>query len=170
LEFSPNAGFWTIAAFKDDAARETWEGPVKGALRLLGDSGFGGERSRGWGRAEIELPDYTAGPISVPEIGGETAWWLLSLFHPAADDTIDWTRGNYSVTTRSGRVESDAGWGEPKRNTRMIAEGSVLVASSEPRGSAVDVAPNGFAHPVYRSGYALALPIPLKVEPFRVAA
>ena len=171
LEFSPNAGFWTIVAFSDDAARNTWEGPVKGALRLLGDSGFGGERSRGWGRAEIEFPEYwSSGPIPASEPTGETAWWLLSLFHPAADDALDWTRGNYSVTTRSGRVESDAGWGEYKRNTRMIAEGSVLVAASEPRGSAPDVAPSGFPHPVYRSGYALALPIPLKVEPARVAA
>jgi len=37
----------------------------------------------------------------------------------------------------------------------------VLVASSEPRGAAADVAPEGFPHPVYRSGFALAIPIPL---------
>jgi len=98
------------------------------------------------------------------------AWWLLSLFHPGADDAIDWTRGNYAITTRGGRVESDAGWGEPKRSTRMIGEGSVLVAASKPRGCVTDVAPDGFPHPVYRSGYALVLPIPLKVEPARAAA
>lgn len=170
LEFSPNAGLWTITAFADDAVRETWERPVKGALRLLGDSGFGGERSRGWGRAEVEFQDDKSGPISLPETSGETAWWLLSLFHPAADDAIDWARGNYSVATRGGRVESDAGWGETKRNTRMIVEGSVLVAASQPLGLVTDVAPNGFPHPVYRSGYAFALPIPLKVEPARAAA
>jgi hypothetical protein len=43
-----------------------------------------------------------------------------------------------------------------------VAEGSVLVASAEPRGSAADVAPDGFPHPVYRAGFALAIPIPLK--------
>ena len=64
------------------------------------------------------------------------------------------------MITRSGRVESDAGWGETKRPTRMIAEGSVLVASAEPRGVSIDVAPEGFPHPVYRAGYALAIPIP----------
>jgi CRISPR/Cas system CSM-associated protein Csm4 (group 5 of RAMP superfamily) len=88
---------------------------------------------------------------------------MLSLFHPSADDAIDWTRGNYSLTTRGGRVESDAGSGEAKRSTRMITEGSVLAAASEPRGTATDVAPEGFAHPVYRSGHALAIPIPLRV-------
>ena len=46
--------------------------------------------------------------------------------------------------------------------TRMIAEGSVLVAPSEPRGSVTDVAPDGFPHPVYRAGFALAIPIPLR--------
>jgi hypothetical protein len=45
-----------------------------------------------------------------------------------------------------------------------VAEGSVLVSSSEPRGSAADVAPDGFAHPVYRAGFALSLPVPLKVS------
>ena len=79
-----------------------------------------------------------------------------------ADDAVDWKRGDYAITTRSGRVESDAGWGAAKRATRMITEGSVLVAPAEPRGSVSDVAPEGFPHPVYRAGYALAIPIPLR--------
>jgi len=43
----------------------------------------------------------------------------------------------------------------------MISEGSVLAARSEPTGVAVDVAPDGFAHPVYRSGIALAMKLPV---------
>jgi hypothetical protein len=46
----------------------------------------------------------------------------------------------------------------------MVAEGSVLVAAAEPRGMAPDVAPGGFAHPVYRAGFAVAVPIPLAPE------
>jgi hypothetical protein len=46
----------------------------------------------------------------------------------------------------------------------MVTEGSVLVAATEPRGSAADVAPEGFPHPVYRAGFALAIPIPLLVN------
>ena len=50
-----------------------------------------------------------------------------------------------------------------KKNTRMVAEGSVLVSSARPEGAAANVAPEGFAHPVYRAGFALSLPVPLKV-------
>jgi len=37
----------------------------------------------------------------------------------------------------------------------------VLAASQAPTGTAVDVAPDNFAHPVYRSGFALALKLPM---------
>ena len=157
LEFSPNAGLWMVAAFRDDEASDRWKGPVRAALRLLADSGFGGERSNGWGRAHIAITDGEMPLLPVPEITGETAWWMLSLFHPAASDAVDWQRGNYALTTRGGRVDSS---GDSKKSTRMVAEGSVIVASSEPRGAATDVAPADFPHPVYRAGYALAIPIP----------
>ena len=42
----------------------------------------------------------------------------------------------------------------------MVAEGSVLSAHQEPVGTAVDVAPEGFAHPVYRAGFSLSLKLP----------
>jgi len=178
LEFAPGAGLWFVAAFADDAAQARWRGPVEGALRLLADSGFGGERSLGWGRAQMpeiadgELPGLLVKPRESPE-GGEageenTAYWMLSLFHPGESEAVDWQRGQYSVTMRSGRVESDAGWGRAKKPTRMVAEGSVLVATSEPRGAAPNVAPEDFPHPVYRAGFALCLPIPL--VPRRVAS
>jgi hypothetical protein len=44
----------------------------------------------------------------------------------------------------------------------MVAEGSVLVSQAPLRGAARDVAPQDFAHPVYRAGFALAIPIPWK--------
>jgi CRISPR type III-A-associated RAMP protein Csm4 len=158
LEFTPGSGLWMIAAFADDAAHDRWTGPLTTALRLLADSGFGGERSRGWGRSEMpeiiegNLPDLLIKPGE-----GELAYWMLSLFHPAESDAIDWQRGDYSLVTRGGRIESG---GEAKKPTRMVAEGSVLVAGAEPRGQATDVAPEGFPHPVYRAGFALAIPIP----------
>jgi hypothetical protein len=45
----------------------------------------------------------------------------------------------------------------------MIEEGSVLMAPVL-RGRAVDVAPDGFPHPAWRAGFALAIPVPLEVE------
>ncbi len=162
LEFAPNAGLWMVAAFRDDESADRWKGPVRSALRLLADSGFGGERSNGWGRADIAISDREMPLLPLPEAAGETAWWMLSLFHPASSDAVDWQRGSYSLTTRGGRVEHR---GDAKKPTRMVAEGSVIVSASEPRGVATDVAPADFPHPVYRAGFALAIPIPIPLRP-----
>jgi len=109
------------------------------------------------------MPEITEGLVEVRGGSDEVrGYWLLSLFHPGDSDAVDWSQGNYSLTTRGGRVESDARWGDPKKQTRMVSEGSVLVASTEPRGAVTDVAPDGFSHPVYRSGFALAISIPLR--------
>ena len=101
-------------------------------------------------------------PAPPPASGFENAspHWLLSLFAPAPADAVDWKRGDYAVLSRGGRVESPAGSGELKKQIHMVAEGSVLFAVSAPRGSATDVAPDGFAHPVYRAGFAVAIPLP----------
>jgi CRISPR type III-A-associated RAMP protein Csm4 len=246
IEFRPGAGLWTVVSFQDEAAHSRWLEPIKAAFRLLADTGFGGERSRGWGRSEPPeftdgaLPDLVLGaapqkPASEPlvteptvtepaphetevEIAAEPVmalaplalglWppapdqppitepapveseapiaaepvtepaplapgprppapvqhWLLSLFTPAPDDSVDWGRGNYAVLARCGRVDSPAGSGELKKEIQMVAEGSVLCAAAPPRGSAADVAPDGFAHPVFRAGFALAIPLPGATE------
>ena len=192
LEFRQGAGLWAIAAFEDEEQQARWSGPVRAALRLLADSGFGGERARGWGRSEdpefIEgtLPEMILAPKPpepAPEGSGEeeaaspapqtpppagdagSAWWLLSLFAPGPEDAVDWRRGNYGTMTRAGRVESAAAWGALKKQLPMVCEGSVLVAGDPPQGSAPDVAPDGFPHPVYRAGYALCIPLPRQVTP-----
>jgi CRISPR type III-A-associated RAMP protein Csm4 len=187
LEFLPGAGMWCVISFADEEQRQRWDGPVRGALRLLADSGFGGERSQGWGRAEppefIEgslpqmiLPDQPAEPTveepgaaqtstETPAVETPSAYWLLSLFNPAGLDSVDWSRGNYYVLARSGRVESPVRSGDLKKSLNMVGEGSVLVAEQPVRGTAADVAPEGFAHPVYRSGFALAIPVPGQAVP-----
>ena len=157
LEFAAGAGWWCLA----DIAEEKWEPRVKSAFRLLADTGFGGGRSKGWGRtAEPEF----ASPASFLESGGSAgnAWWLLSLYSPHDDDAVDWSRGEYSAITRGGWTDSPAGMFR-KRHVRMIEEGSVLIAPSV-RGKAVDVAPAGFAHPAWRAGFAFAVPVPSEAE------
>ncbi len=161
LEFTPGSGLWCVCHFYNSVAQEQWTQPLTAAFRLLSDSGFGGKRSQGWGRTE--MPEISDG-LEELHFSEPGAYWLLSLFHPASSDTVEWSQGNYTLTTRGGRIESDARWGDHKKQTRMVAEGSVLVASAEPRGSAADVAPEGFPHPVYRAGFALAIPIPLLVN------
>jgi CRISPR type III-A-associated RAMP protein Csm4 len=178
-EFSPGSGMWAVGAYADEESQVRWAGPVQAALRLLSDSGLGGDRSRGWGRSSA--PEFREGvlpeillrgnPGSAAEVDGEpapvpeTAYWLLSLFTPAAGDTVDWGRGNYSLVTRGGRVESPAAAGALKKLSRMVAEGSVIFTGAPPAGAGHDVAPEGFPHPVYRAGFALALPIPWREAP-----
>lgn len=159
-QFASNAGLWFAASFATPEIESTWSPRLEGALRLLADSGFGGLRSRGFGRCSP--PGFTRGELSslLVRVSGEArASWLLSLYTPADGETIDWARGNYETVTRGGRVESAAGWGTPKKGIRMVREGSVL-AAAQLTGSARNVAPDGFPHPVYRAGYALAIPIP----------
>lgn len=117
--------------------------------------------------AEPQPPSPT--PASEPAVPGPwppasepkaPAYWLLSLFTPAASDAVDWRRGNYTILARGGRIDSPAGSGELKKQLNMVAEGSVLLADSAPCGSAPDVAPEGFAHPVFRAGFALSIPLP----------
>jgi hypothetical protein len=98
---------------------------------------------------EIEAPQTTAGQ----------PYWMLSLFAPAAGDTVDWTRGDYAVIERNGRIESPVASGGLKKQVNLVAEGSVLIAASAPVGSAPDVAPDGFPHPVFRAGFAVAIPL-----------
>lgn len=180
IEFRREAGLWAIASFADEERRAHWSDVLRGALRLLGDSGFGGERSRGWGRcAEVEfvegtLPDMIlpapatpspaeaveSEPPAAPAEPAATSHWLLSLFTPGAADTVDWTRGNYTVISRGGHVDSPFGSGERKKQVQMVSEGSVLVGSETIHGSAPDVAPDGFPHPVFRAGFAVSVPLP----------
>ena len=87
---------------------------------------------------------------------------MLSLYSPHAEDTVDWSRGDYATVTRAGWTDSLAG-SQKKKHIRMIEEGSVLMAPSL-RGRAVDVAPEGFPHPTWRAGFALAVPVPVEVE------
>jgi CRISPR type III-A-associated RAMP protein Csm4 len=175
VEFSPGAGLWAAISFADDESYARWSEPVRGALRWLADSGFGGERSQGWGRSAA--PEFIEGslpnmilpetPVPVPAEGEEPRapemlHWLLSLFTPGPDDAVDWKRGNYAVMARAGRIESPAASGAPKKLVNMIQEGSVIAATGPIRGSATNVAPEGFAHPVYRAGFALAIPVPAR--------
>jgi CRISPR type III-A-associated RAMP protein Csm4 len=157
LEFTRAGGLWTIVQFADEDAVSRWLAPVRSALLLLADAGLGGERSRGWGRSEA--PEWQ--PWRAPHVPDtDQAHWLLSLYTPAENDVVDWKRGNYATLVRRGRIESSGRWGEPKQPTTMIAEGSVLLASSDLRGAATNVAPEGFPHPVYRAGFAVTIPIP----------
>lgn len=164
VQFAPASGLWCAAWFATQTAYAVWGPKIEAAFRLLGDSGIGGLRSRGFGRARYvdfqaaPLGELLFGPKGAPPAGN--GWWLLSLMTPAPADTIRWEEGNYELVKRSGRVGSLAGGGLRKLGSRMVAEGSVLVSRQPPRGTVLNVAPEGCPHPVFRAGYAVAVPIP----------
>ncbi|HSU31097.1 MAG TPA: hypothetical protein VLJ11_07665 [Bryobacteraceae bacterium] len=179
VEWEAGSGLWTAARFADEAAYATWNSRLQAAFRLLADTGFGARRTSGWGQtAEPEFQTGSWPALLFPKLAaasstisaraaGESSgdqpsfYWLLSLYSPSSSDAVDWREGSYEASVRGGIVESaSAGSGAEKKRVRMITEGSVLSARQEPLGAAVDVAPDGFAHPVYRSGLALSLPLP----------
>ena len=162
IEFEPASGLWCLARFRDPNAESEWSSRVKAAFRLLADTGFGGGRSIGWGQtAEPDFQDGAWPNLLLPQTartratngsnGGSAAYWLLSLYSPAPTESPDWTGGDYQLLLRGGHA---------RKTVRMVAEGSVVSAPQEPSGRAVDVSPDGHAHPVYRAGFALALRVP----------
>lgn len=176
VEFEPGSGVWCLAQFNDSTAESTWNPRIQAAFRLLADSGFGGRRSSGWGQTEAPIFQQGSWPnLAMPKLarlanyrngsggsnGEASSYWMLSLYSPASADSIDWSSGDYRLTIRGGRVESQSGSGAKKKLIRMVAEGSVIAAAQEPVGAAVDVAPQDFVHPVYRSGFALTLKLPV---------
>jgi CRISPR type III-A-associated RAMP protein Csm4 len=166
VEFESTSGLWCLARFADANADTQWRDKLKAAFRLLADTGFGGGRTIGWGQTatpefqdsqwpNLLLPRTAKSRSNVSNNGAGAAYWLLSLYSPAASDSPDWSGGDYELVTRGGHA---------RKSTRMIAEGSVLLAPREPFGVALDVAPDGHAHPIYRAGFAFALRLPEVTE------
>lgn len=164
VQFAPASGLWCAAQFATQTAYAVWGPRIQAAFRLLGDSGIGGLRSRGFGRARSvdfqagRLEDLLFSPGGAPRPG--RGWWLLSLAAPSPEDAIRWDEGDYQLLKRTGRVGSLTGGGALKLAARMLAEGSVIVSPRAPRGTVVNAAPEGCPHPVIRSGYAVAISIP----------
>jgi CRISPR type III-A-associated RAMP protein Csm4 len=150
LEFTPKSGLWCLVS-----APEEWADRIKGAFRWLADSGFGGERNRGWGRSEAPVFSDVTGLLAAQTESEE--YWLLSPYSPASTDEVSWDKGSYSVLIRGGWVDSS---GAEKKQLRLIAEGSVLSSVKALQGTAPNVAPEGFPHPVYRSGFAYTVALP----------
>jgi CRISPR type III-A-associated RAMP protein Csm4 len=167
LQFAPGSGLWFVAEFANPTAYAVWSPRLQMALRLLADSGVGGLRSCGFGRARP--PEFQPGTLPgllLPGVEassrGPQGWWVLSVFNPAPSDEVTWNAGDYRLLLLGGRTAGDRP-GLAKLATRMVREGSVLVAGAAPRGRVVNVAPPGLSHPVYRAGFALALSIPWQV-------
>jgi len=149
--FAPECGFYLLAEVADD-----YQQPLEDGLHFLGEQGLGGRRSVGLGRFTVE--EGGEREIGVPA-GEQNYHWLLSLYHPTADEVkaqrvLDGAR--YTLITRRGWIYSPDEASQRRRAVRMLAEGSLLPRPAV--GDVVNVRPiTQFPHAVYRSGLALTI-------------
>jgi len=134
------------------------------AMRLLGDTGIGGDRSAGYGLFEASWNPF------------DPSWWrsadprgfvTLAPLWPRADQVAELlTQGcRYRLVTRTGWIGGPLPTPYRRKSVRMLAEGSVL--GGDPGriwGTLADVTPEPIPepiHPVYRWG--VAFPVPCEV-------
>ena len=108
----------------------------------------------------MAVPDAPAAEPHPQPPSPTPVFWLLSLFTPAPDDAVDWRAATTPCWPAAAAWTAPPAPGELKKQMQMVAEGSVLYAAAAPRGAAADVAPDGFAHPVFRAGFAVSIPLP----------
>ncbi|QXP83827.1 type III-A CRISPR-associated RAMP protein Csm4 [Methylococcus sp. Mc7] len=140
---NPMAGLYFLATFDDGQAQTDFEA----ALRLLGDEGFGADRSNGNGCFTF---DHRADLGLKPPAGRRAM--ALSLVNPDPSDRRQgWLdEAAYKLVSRGGWI---AGTGLRKQRLRMFAEGSVFQAPLQ--GRTVEISPDHAPHPVYRDGRGL---------------
>jgi len=152
--FYGNCGLFFLATFRDDESKNRFDA----ALRLLGDSGLGADRSVGRG-----IFCFSAIECHFPEIPVPDGYLLLSLYHPTKDEIeqglLETPGTGYSLIRRSGHAASHAASGFRRYDLWMLEEGSVL--KIKPTGDVVCVLEKSelVPHNVYRYGRAFALSI-----------
>ena len=147
VQFNKGCGLWFAAHFDSDETKQK----IETCLRVLGDTGIGGERSAGYGLfnftpATIEIPSVEAGNqfVTLSPICPQTPTELANLL---TGDTA------YTLNPSVGWI-STTGVDFPRKQVMMFSEGSILNATEGQVGRLIDLAPEGWAHPVYRYGYA----------------
>lgn len=149
LRFAHGCGLAFWATFADEA----YAAQVEAALDLLQHEGLGGRRSAGHGQFDWRVED-----ASLPAAEAPTHHLTLSLYTPHEAERGLLERARYRRIMRRGWIASPDGRNLRRRGVWMLREGSLLDAP--PDGAIHDVRPEiGFPHPVWRSGYALSLPL-----------
>ena len=147
VQFNTNCGLWFAAQFDSDETKHK----IETLLRVLGDTGIGGERNAGYGTF-----DFTETTLEIPTPETGSQFVTLAPICPKSPEQL--TRlltGNiaYTLNPLTGWVSS-TGTASRRKQVNMFAEGSVLHASDTHIGRLVDLRPDNWEHPVYRYGYA----------------
>jgi CRISPR-associated protein Csm4 len=156
VRFAPASGLFFLARYAD----LSWRAPVEQALRMLGDAGLGGERSRGHGQFDLEIDQaFTLAEPQAPDAYTTLAPLWLSDQDAQAGLLAS---ASYGLLGRRGWVGAPGHLSLTKRSLFLLAEGSVF--RQLPAGALVDVRPLGQAdkpplvqHPVWQ--YGLGFPV-----------
>ena len=147
VQFNMNCGLWFAAQFDSDETKHK----IETLLRVLGDTGIGGERNAGYGTF-----DFTEATLKIPTPETGSQFVTLSPICPKSPEQLaQLLTGNiaYTLNPLTGWVSS-TGTASRRKQVNMFAEGSVLHASDTHIGRLVDLRPDNWEHPVYRYGYA----------------
>jgi CRISPR-associated protein Csm4 len=151
--FAHDTGLWLAVAFNADHGDELRR-RFTACLRLLGDTGLGGERGAGHGLFTVGEPQE----LALAEAPAASHFVTLAPVCPrdAAEATRLADEGStYELLTRRGWVTSPEGSHLRRKTVRMFAEGSVLAGRQVRAGRLADVTPEAFvSHRVFRYGYA----------------
>ena len=158
LRFGPESGLFVLVEWRD----ASWRPLVETALAELGQLGLGGLRSTGHGQFTLEPGEESDVPEQEQPVGLVT----LSLYAPTRHELAAGVLGpaaRYDLVLRGGWIASPDGSSYRRRELRMISEGSLVAQppGTTVRGHLVDVTPEVMrtVHPVYRYGFAFAVPV-----------
>lgn len=145
--FNVGCGLWLAAAFDSEETQRK----VETLLRVLGDTGIGGERNAGYGAFNVSIENN----VQLPSVEDSTQFVTLSPICPKSPDQLSQLLTDNSVYALNGSMGwiGTAGASTRRKQVNMFAEGSVLHSLDIPIGRLVDLSPDGWEHPVYRYGY-----------------
>ena len=158
VHFRDDCGLWFAVEFGEHAHLRQ---KLEACLRLLGDTGLGGERGGGYG-----LFSWTSNPKeTMPTAANANAFITLAPFCPRDEHELARLAGgapSYEIITRRGWIASPDGSTLRRKTIWMFGEGAVFSDSGSPRpGVLIDVTPDiwegGKKHSVYRYGYAFPI-------------
>lgn len=144
---------WFAVDFNRDHGDELRH-KFEAVLRVLGDTGLGGERGAGHGLFSL------SGPVeeSLPEVNDAPRFVTLSPLCPKDVRQVDVLTSDgaaYELMPRRGWVTSPEASNLRRKAVWMFTEGSVLTGNPMSRaGRLVNVKPDVCPHDVWRYGYA----------------
>ncbi len=155
------SGLFFLASFVSEGAQQRFEA----ALRLLADTGLGGDRSVGRG----SFVASEAIPSDLPCGSSTDSHLLLSLYHPTKDEVgrgiLKAPDTAFYLVRRVGHAAAPQVSQYRRSDLWMIEEGAVVRA--KPEGDVVCVIePSAtIPHAVYRCGRAFSIPVKLNGQP-----